>query len=71
MKLRAWRTSFKKLISLAKMAVLCGYKKTGASKVYYWENGRIPKPKDIAKIDAITRGKVKLKDFYEDVRDAD
>jgi transcriptional regulator with XRE-family HTH domain len=61
MNLKEWRTVNK--CSMRKLASALGLK-SGASILHY-ENGRIPKPDIIAKIEQITKGKVKVKDFYK------
>lgn len=59
MKLSEWR--IKKKLTLEAVALLIGVK---TSSVHYYENGRIPKPAIIAKIEEVTNRKVRIKDFY-------
>lgn len=60
MKLKEWRIKYK--YSMRKLASLLGLK--SAASILHYEKGRIPKPEIIAKIDEISKGKVKVKDFY-------
>ena len=59
MQLKKWRNLNR--IPMQALAEMLGLK-SGASILHY-ENGKIPKPATIKKIEKVTKGKVKLKDF--------